>query len=646
MSETVASPRAVVIPFGVPVVGRGLGLGLAALVHGFAQIDGHSVALAQLFGRRDDEPAGGLASPVEAFVPPGAWRDLAGTGNAPPGVTVVVTGAFDPPVDGRGSIQLLAFDAHDGSTRWKTEVSIDGDHAGRSILEAFDEIWTCLGGELGNLRDIGDLGWEALESVLRAERCALHDPSRGGPHDRLAAMLHLGRAVEDAPAAKYPAGRLASLALETALASSSSARLTDAAVRALARATDDAPGQIDLLEATAALHVRLGKTVEAEATVLFALEAAPDRTRLYALLSEARRARGDLDGALEAVDRGMARLRGDATLATERGIVLAERGDAAGAERAFRDVLARLPLNVPAYANLAALTLKRKDATAAQALVDSALGAVTTAHPEVLRRAMQLALSAEPEGVARAARVAAMARALLERTPDDAWGSMMLARSLVQMGDRAAAAAQLARVEAVAPNTTFAAEAQRGRFSIEEPLAALELDAVLRAAYAAPPGELDAVTVRGRQLLAIHPVWAAWFAVGVAERRRERWRAAREAFDATIALAEGCSPAHRELVTVCVALGEATEALRHAQRAHALEGESPRTLGALASALLANAQPDEAATILERALLLDADDSENRALAQRLRGPRAPASASGASPMRRLYGAIDRWRKR
>ncbi|MDB5214784.1 MAG: domain protein putative component of TonB system, partial [Myxococcaceae bacterium] len=42
------SPRAVVIPFGVPDDGRGLGLGLAALVHSFAQIDGESVALAQL----------------------------------------------------------------------------------------------------------------------------------------------------------------------------------------------------------------------------------------------------------------------------------------------------------------------------------------------------------------------------------------------------------------------------------------------------------------------------------------------------------------------------------------------------------------------------------------------------------------------
>src|SRR6476469_3371161 len=101
-----ASPRAVVIPFGVPDDGRGLGLGLAALVHSFAQIDGESVALAQLLGRKssstDDEdgdpPDAGEKnepSPVEAFVPPHAWRDLTGSSSAPPGVNFVVTGAFE-----------------------------------------------------------------------------------------------------------------------------------------------------------------------------------------------------------------------------------------------------------------------------------------------------------------------------------------------------------------------------------------------------------------------------------------------------------------------------------------------------------------------------------------------------------------------
>ena len=105
-----ASPRAVVIPFAVPDDGRGLGLGLAALVHSFAQIDGESVALAQLLSRApnarrasvrdedddaddDDESvqSRGEAGPVEAFVPPRAWKDLTGSSADPTGVSLVVT---------------------------------------------------------------------------------------------------------------------------------------------------------------------------------------------------------------------------------------------------------------------------------------------------------------------------------------------------------------------------------------------------------------------------------------------------------------------------------------------------------------------------------------------------------------------------
>ncbi len=644
MAEPVATPRAVVIPFGVPADGRGLGLGLAALVHSFAQIEGQSVALAQLFGRRPEDPESAAPSPVEAFVPPHAWRDLAGHGNAPPDVTMVLTGSFEPPREGRGLIQLLAFDARDGSTRSKAEAHLDDDHTGEAIFKVFEEVWSRFGGELGIVRDIRDLGWDALESVLRAERCALHDPSRGGPHDRLAAMMHLGRAVEEAPAAKYPAGRLAALALETALAPLADAKLTDAAMRALARAAEDAPGQIDLLEATSALQIRLGKTLEAEAAALAALDQAPERVRLYALVSEARRARGDLSGALQAVNLGVARAGKDAMLTIERGIILSESGEAIGAERAWRDVLAEDALNVPAFANLAALTMKRGDVLAGQNLVDNALTLARAAHPEMMRRAMQVALAMEPDGVARASRVAALARALLDRMPDDAWGSMMLARALVQMGDKRGAAEQLSRVETLAPNTAYAAEAQRGRFSLQEPMAALELDAVLRAAYAAPPGDLDNIAARGRRLLAAHPVWPAWFAVGVAERRRSKWHAAREAFDAAITLAGGCSPAHRELVPVCIALGEADVALRHAQRARLLEGESPRTLGAIAHALFASGEQAQAEEAIGRALLLDNADDENRALADKIRA--RTSSFPGAGPIRRAYDALGRWRKR
>jgi tetratricopeptide (TPR) repeat protein len=654
------SPRAVVIPFGVPDDGRGLGLGLAALVHSFALIDGESVALAQLLARKQaprplsgdedvedpehEEEAGAAAAPteagpVEAFVPPRAWKDLTGAAAPPNGVSFVVTGAFEPPTDGRGLIQLLVFDAKDGRTRARVEAPIDGEYAGRSLIAAFDEAWSQLGGELGTVREIGDLSWDALESVLRAERCALHDPLRGGPHDRLAAMVHLGRAIGDAPEARFPATRLAALALDVAVATPADSKLADAALRALLRATEDAPRNADLIEALAALSLRLGDGEEAEARVRAALEVEPGRARLYALLSEARRSRGDLPGALEAIENGILHGGGDPLLDTERGIVLAERGNVEQAEVAWRSVLEARPLYPPAFANLASLVMERKDAVAAARLVDDAL-AHDGAHPDVLRRAIQLALAAEPEGLPRASRVAKLAEALVARAPTDAWAALVLARALALRGDRAGALRRLREVEQIAPSSSFAAEAQRGRFSLEEPQSSVEIDAILRAAYSAPVEDLDAIALRARNLALTHSVWHAWFAVGIAERRRERWRAARDAFLEAIRLSAGCTPAHMEIVAAYVALADPTPAVRHARRACELEGESARTLAVLATSLLSAGNRDEARAAIDRALELDATDEANRALAERIRGHRSPANT-----LARLRD-IFRWRRR
>jgi Flp pilus assembly protein TadD len=648
-------PLAVVIPFGVPVEGRGLGLGLAALVHSFAHIHGQSVALAQLLARKPEEGAPG--GPVEAFVPPNAWRDLAGNGNAPPDVAVVITGAFEPPNDGRGMIQLLAFDAQDGKTRAKVELSLDGEHAGRTILAAFDEVWTCVGGDVGLVRDIGDLAWDALESVLRAERCALHDPVRGGPHDRLAAMMHLGRAVGDAPEARFPVGRLATFALEAAMSSSTDPKLADAALRALVRAGLDAPDRIELLEATAALHVRLGHSSSAEACAEAAVAMAPDRPRAYVILSEARRGRGDLDAALDAVNRGLARVdiashppeqaspeqrsRGDAdVLVNERGVVLAERGDLAGAEAAWRQVLGRDPMNPAAFANLASVAVKRGDAVTAQALVDAALTS-PAAHPDVLRRAINLALGTEADGVARAARLARLASMLVDRAPGDAWGRLMLARAHLQLGEKVAAKEGLARVESLAPGTALAAEAQRGRFALGDPQTALEIDSVLRAAYSAATTDLDSIATRARRLAMDHSVWTAWFAAGIAERRRERWAAAREAFQSTLKVAPGCTPAHMELAGALISLKEFAAGVEHAERACALEGPNPRALSVLATTLLAAGRRKDADVAITQALALDPNDAANVALAERIRRTTPPPG-----PFGRMRDALVQWGRR
>src|SRR5580693_5251238 len=176
---SMTSPRALVIPFGVPTEGRGLGLGLAALVHSFVHVEGGGVALAQLHERRREEHDGRTQiSPVEAFVPPAAWRDIAGRGETPAAVGMVLTGSFEPPTNGQGTIVLLAFDSQDGRTRARVDAPVDDNHAGATVVAALEQLWSGLGGEVGALEGLRELGWDSLESVLRAERCALHDPTR------------------------------------------------------------------------------------------------------------------------------------------------------------------------------------------------------------------------------------------------------------------------------------------------------------------------------------------------------------------------------------------------------------------------------------------------------------------------------------
>jgi tetratricopeptide (TPR) repeat protein len=626
---------AVVVPFGVPNDRRGLGLGLAALVHGFARIRGEHVALAQLFGKRADEPDA-PAGPVEAFIPPQAWRDLAGQGNAPGDVKIVLTGAFEPPDESGGLLRLMAFDARDGVMRAQAEVQVDGERAGEAIVEAVERVWGALG-EVGDLRSLRDLRWDALESVLRAERCALHDPSRGGPHDRLAAMLHLGRAIEDAPGARYPAGRLAVIALDTALGPAADRKLAEAAVRAVARASLDAPDQPDLLEAAAALHVRMGQSLEGEATALAGIARDPSRARLYALLSEARRARGDLEAARRAVEDGLRRAPTDAPLSVELGMVLAEAGDLIGAERAWQGVLAREAAYPPAFVSLAGLASRRGDAVAAEALVDLALSA-REPHPDVLRCALRLAHAAETQGVARSARVGALARALLVRTPEDAGAVLALAQSMASTGDTRGAIASFARAESLAPRTPLAAEAQRSRFATAEPLAWMEVDSLLRAAQERTAiGTLDALSSRARRLAAEHPVWPAWLALGIVERRRSAFLASREALTSALEAAEGCADVHRELARTLVALRDCSAALRHAERAMALGGETASALGALAEALFASGRRAEADAALARAIALAPEDQELTAIGKATRTAAAPPEGTLAR-VKRLLG--------
>jgi tetratricopeptide (TPR) repeat protein len=629
------SPRAVVIPFGVPSEGRGLGLGLAALVHACVHLDGGGVAIAQLHARRNDEPADAAPSPVEAFVPPSAWKDIARRGETPTGVAVVVTGAFEPPLDGHGTLQLLAFDARDGQTRARVEAALDDVHAGATLVGALEQLGARLGGEIGALGELRELDWESLESVLRAERCALHDPMRGGPHDRLAAMLHLGRAIGDSPAARYPVERLASIALETAMGAPLDPKLAAAAARALSRAVEDAPMHVELVEALSALQLRLGQAHEAERRLNAALAVAPSRTRLYALLSQALRAQGNLDAALATLQSAEARAGRDPLLSSERGVVLAARGDLDGAAAAWRDALARDPVHAAAFVSLAALAMRTRDGVAAQALVDGALAA-PRAHPDVLRRAVQLALASENEGIARASRVARLCERLLEAIPQEPWASLALAKSQVVLGDVAAARARLAQIEQAAPRSAPAAEAQAARLAIDEPAAEQEVQSVLRAAQSAADGDLADVAARARRVATLHASWPAWVAAAVAERRRGRWAAARGALEVALEIAPGATIAHLELAEALLALDDAQGAVEHAEKVLSLEGESPRALTVLARSLVAAGRHDEARDAAARALALQPDAEEAKALVERLRA--APADKGWLARLRRLLG--------
>jgi tetratricopeptide (TPR) repeat protein len=579
-----------VIPFGVPSAGTGLGLGLAAVVHSSARMAGAGVAIVRLQAAKPVSTTGGAAPPLEVFMTPDAWRDMASRGDRPSGIGIVVTGLFDPPLEGDGTIRLLAFDAADGRTRATTDARVDGEQAGANLVGALEQLWSQLGGDIGGLSGLRELGWDALESVLRAERCALHDPARGGPYDGLAAMLHFGRAIGDAPAAQYPARRLAALAMEMAGGPVPPSNVTSSAVRALESAVAEASEPFELVEALGALLVRLGKAAEAERRMNAAIVAAPERARPYAILSQALRAQGHLDGALAVIDQGLAIADKDAALHVERGAVLAGRGNADGALVAWRKALAFEPLNPAAFGPVAELAIRTRDTDLAQSLIDSALGA-PEAHPDIWRMAIRLVLESEPEGIARASRLATLCRRTLERSANDAWVLLVSARASLTLGQRSEARARLERVERVAPESPAAADAQATRLALDHPEAERELESIMRAALGAPLESMPEVIGRARRLATEHSAWPGWLAAAVAEGRRDRWAEARASLEIALEIAPGAGPARLEMGRVLLALGDALGARVQVERAIASEGPSPRALALLSSIVAAESAP-------------------------------------------------------
>jgi tetratricopeptide (TPR) repeat protein len=617
----------VVVPFGVPDDGEGLGIGLAALVHGLVRMSGEHVALAQLLSKDG-------AKTVEAFVPPAAWKEIAKNGPDAPEtqkLDVVVTGSFEPPSIGRGALELLAFDPKSGVVRAREETAFGTDDAGTVLAQAISAFCEKLDADAGAVESLRDLPWASLESVLYAERCFAPNPLKNGARDPFAALGHLERAISDAPEARFPAARLATCAMEAAF-SAQSPRLREAALRSVVRALSDAPAHVELLEAASAMELRFANPISAEARILSALEIAPNRGSLWALLCESRRTRNDHAGALEAVRSAMARGIEDPLLYTEEAVLHVDAGNNIEAIARFKDVLRRWPFFPSAFKNLAQMALRENDAVTAQSLVDAALTARMQLHPDVLRQGIELALRSESPGIARASRVLALARTLTQMVPQDAWARLVLSRALVDTGDKNGAVTALAAVEAIAPDSILAAEAQRGRFQIEGEHASLAVEAILRAAYGANPDELESLSARARKLVLEHDAWVCAFALGIVERRRQRWDAARDAFEEAIRRAPGCAAAHVELCGVHVSQKDGERAVACAEKARALEGDSARTLAVFATALLCAGRKEEAEAAIDRALALEPNNVHHRALSERIRStpppPPAPSRAS------------------
>ena len=105
------------------------------------------------------------------------------------------------PLDGHGTLQLLAFDARDGQERARIDAPLDGARAGASLVGAFERMAAGLGGEIGALVAVGRSGVGGAGE--RAARGALR-PARS---DARGAARPPGRHAASRPRHRRRAGR-------------------------------------------------------------------------------------------------------------------------------------------------------------------------------------------------------------------------------------------------------------------------------------------------------------------------------------------------------------------------------------------------------------------------------------------------------
>jgi predicted Zn-dependent protease len=625
--------QAIVVPFGTAE--PGLGLGLAALLHGFLRRGKAPVGFAQLRG----EPKGNQPAPlIEALVEPTSWVAMAQRSpDRPVGIEHVITGAIGSPDaaddDATSTFTVRLFSERDARVFAHVTREFEEENAGNALVEALRDALAPHGYELGPVADLASLSWEGLASVLRAEKSALLDATLHGPGDPIAATMHLARAVSDNPENPYAARRLAAFAHAYAEAHRFAKPESENVLRTLEGAVRDAPDQVELREALALVHAHAGDAARADALAQGIVEREPKRAMARLVRSMVARRAGRFDDAIAIVDAGLALEPHDPVLRTELGTAWAEAGQLVRAEREWMTVLARYRAHPAAFANCAGLAMHRNDPLLAEKLVDEAMHIEGPA--EVLRGAVDLALAFEPEGTARASRIATLLQRLASIAPDDPWARLQLAKVRVQLGDLDDAIRHLRDIERAAPQTHYGAEARLARFRLEEPTASMELESALRAAFGSVASDLDGIAARGRRLSGEHAIWLADAVTAEALRRKGDRRGTRAALELGRSRAPGSGLLTLLGVILALEEGSLPDALRLARELPRQLGDDAIVHGTLA--LLAAAEGDR------ETALRACDLAERRQLSEELRaGIERQITQRSDAELRRLAGELVR----
>lgn len=529
------------VPFEVPGArAPGLGVGLAGLVHSSLRAEGTAFVMARAFAGPDATQQGD-AEPreLEGFVSPETWRAMAGRSSdvTQMRVDLLVTGRFEAPEEGSGQAELVAFEPSSGHIVAHAESLYSDDDAGAGLLRAVNDLSSALGFDSAALSPLEELGWDAFESTARAETALAGSPQHTEEEGQLAALVHYARALDDAPQSAYLATRLAALAEH--LFWQPDAALVASTRRALAAIRSDS---VDLACARAVGEAACGEPERAAELLRQVTLRAPEQPRAYALLSRLARERGDLTSALELLVRADEQVAQDhPVLDNERGLVFLDAGRVEEAASVLFTLLDHGVLSRLGWLRLLELARQPNQEALAGRIVDRIL---VDPGPSVdaLVQALELIAYAEPAGVARTERARELAlRALRHdrRRPELRVG---IAHSLIELGERALALEELRAVLRSAPGSASAALASELLLSVEEPEVCESIRAALRAAQSAEPAALEQIAERARHFARNHDVWTAHLACAVAERRRERFDAAREAITRGLASTPTCPP--------------------------------------------------------------------------------------------------------